>query len=304
MRIVFMGTPDFAAKSLEKLYKERHDEIVGVFTQPDKPRNRGLKVSYSPVKELALSHKTPIFQPATLKNNESADILRNIECDLLIVVAYGKILPKELIEIPKFGAINIHGSLLPKYRGAAPIQWAIMNGENKTGVTSQFITEEIDAGDIILKKETSIDEEETTGELFQRLSILGAELLIDTVKLISSGTVIRKPQDKTLATFAPLITKDMIPINWSKSAFSIKCHVRALAPKPGATFDYEELKLKVFKTEIGSRSIIDGIAPGKIISKGNHGIEVACADGTVLVTELQAPGGKRMSAADFLRGRE
>jgi len=303
MRIVFMGTPDFAAKSLERLYDDGCD-VVGVFTQPDRPRNRGMKVSQSPVKELAISHGTPVFQPSSLKNDEAVGLLRGLECDLLVVVAYGKLLPKEFFDIPPLGAVNIHASLLPKYRGAAPIQWAIMNGETKTGVTSMYIAEELDSGDMILIKETEIGDDETAGELYDRLSVLGAQVLSDTVGAISAGTANRIAQDHNLATYAPLITKELSPIDWTQTAHNIKCKVRGLAPKPGATAMIDGLNMKVYEVEIFSIPNVVYSIPGEIISKGKHGIEITCADGSVLIKELQPPGGKRMNAADFVRGRK
>ena len=303
MRIVFMGTPDFAVRSLERLYNDDCD-VVGVYTQPDKPRNRGMKFSFSPVKSLALMHNTPVYQPVSLKNEESINIFRDIDCDLLVVVAYGRILPKEFLDIPKMGAINIHGSLLPKYRGAAPIQWAILNGENITGVTSQFVAEEVDSGDIILSKETLIGDDETSGDLFERLSVLGAELLSDTVRLIKNGTAPRVPQDISLVTYAPIITKEMTHIDWTKTAIEINNKVRALAPKPSAVTVFDDLIIKIFRVDTGATTSITDLKPGTVVSKGKSGIEISCADGTVFIKELQAPGGKRMNAADFLRGRQ
>ena len=299
MRIVFMGTPEFAAKSLERLYRDGH-EIAGVFTQADKPRNRGMKLSFSPVKELALSHETPVFQPVTLKDGIAAGIIRELNCDLLALVAYGKILTKEIIELPSYGSINIHGSILPKYRGASPIQHAILNGDTETGVTSQYIAEEMDAGDILLIKKTAIGEDETSGELFQRLCILGAELLSETVEAIEKGTVERKPQNPGEVTYAPKLTRDMSPIDWTKSAFEIKNKVRGLSPWPAATMELDGKTLKVFSVDISDNQMQE--PPGSILSVGKAGIEVACADGSVLVREVQASGGKRMSAADYLRG--
>ena len=302
MKIVFMGTPDFAEKALRRLYEDGH-EIVAVFTQPDKPRNRGMKVSFSPVKILATEHGTPIYQPISLRTDESIDLIRGLTFDLLVVVAYGKILPKSIIDIPPLGCVNIHGSVLPKYRGPAPIQWAIINGETKSGVTSQFMNEKIDSGDIILTKELEINDDETAGELYERLSVLGAELLSDTVKVIASGNYPRIPQDDSLATHVPLITKDLLPISWDESAHRIRNKVRGLAPKPAATANFDGLTVKVFRVEIGESTAPAQFSPGEIVSKGKQGIEIACADGTVIIKELQAPGGKRMSAADFLRGR-
>jgi methionyl-tRNA formyltransferase len=299
MRIVFMGTPDFAAKSLERLYSDGHD-IAGVFTQADKPRNRGMKLSFSPVKELALAHNTPVFQPVTLKDGIAAGIIRELDCDLMALVAYGKILTKEIIDLPPYGSINIHGSLLPKYRGASPVQHAILNGDTETGVTSQYIAEEMDAGDIILVKKTAIGEDETSGELFERLCILGAELLSETVEAIGKGTARRSPQNPNEVTYAPKLSRDMSPIDWIKSASEIKNKVRGLSPWPAATMELDGKTLKVFSVDISDKKVDE--IPGNIITVGKAGIEIACVDGSVLVREVQAPGGKRMPAADYLRG--
>jgi methionyl-tRNA formyltransferase len=294
-----MGTPEFAAISLERLYNDGHD-IVGVFTGADKPRNRGMKLSFSPVKELALAHNTPVYQPDTLKDGVAASIIRELNCDLLALVAYGKILTKEIIDLPPYGSINIHGSILPKYRGASPIQHAILNGETETGVTSQYIAEEMDAGEIIFIKRTAIGEDETAGELFKRLCILGAELLSETVEAIEKGTTERKPQDTGKVTYAPKLTREMSPIDWTKNAFEIKNKVRGLSPWPSATMELHGKTLKVLSVDITGKKAQE--APGKIVSADKTGLEVACADGSVLVREVQAPGGKRMSAADYLRG--
>jgi len=294
-----MGTPEFAAPSLKRLYADGHD-IAGVFTQADKPKNRGMKLSFSPVKELALSHNTQVYQPVTLSDGAAAKIIRELDCELIVVVAYGKILPKEILDIPPLGCINIHGSILPKYRGAAPIQHAVINGENETGVTSQFMAEQMDAGDVIYTKKMPIEDNETSGDLFIKLSFLSAELLSETIKAFEQGTVERKPQDHDEATYAPLLTRDMSPINWNKSAHFIKCLVRGLIPWPVATMELDGTVLKVFSVDTTGNKT--DVPPGCIVSLGQNGIEVACADGTVFIKEVQAPGGKRMSAADYLRG--
>ena len=294
-----MGTPEFARAPLERLYGEGHD-IAGVFTQPDKPSNRGMKVACGPVKELALSRRTPVFQPGTLRDGEAADILRGLRCDLIAVVAYGKILPRDILEMPPMGAVNIHGSLLPKYRGAAPIQWAVLNGERETGVTSMLMAEELDAGDVLFAKKTAIGEDETAGQLYGRLSALGAELLCETVGAISRGVAVPIAQDHSEATYAPPLNKGMAPIDWTETAHRIKCKVRGLDPWPVATAELNGKAFKVYRVEIGA--IKADKAPGSIVSSGKHGIEVACADGTVVIKELQAPGGKRMASADYIRG--
>ena len=294
-----MGTPEFAAESLRELYKHGHD-VVAVFTQPDRPKNRGMKMSFSPVKQLALEHNTPVYQPTSLKDNDSADIIRKLQCDLIVVVAYGKMITKEILAIPPLGCINIHGSILPKYRGASPIQHAILNGETETGVTSMYLSEEMDAGDIILIKKTPIEKDETSDDLFHRLSILGAELLIETISAIESETAVPIRQNHTDATYASLLTKDMSPIDWTKSAHEIKCMVRGLLPWPTATMILDDKTIKVFSVDITPTKT--NLNPGDIVSVGEQGIEIASSDGTVIIKELQAPGGKRMHAADFLKG--
>jgi len=294
-----MGTPEFASVSLEQLYGDGHD-IAAVITQPDKPRNRGMKVSFNPVKELALAHGTPVYQPAGLRDGESAEILRGLECELIAVVAYGKLLPDVILELPPLGCINIHGSLLPKYRGAAPVQWAVLNGEAETGVTSMFMSAQLDAGDILLSEKTTIGVDETAGELYDRLSIMGAGILSETVEELKQGTAVRTAQNHSDATFAPPLKKDMSPIDWTQSAFCIKCKVRGLNPWPVATTEIGGTTYKIFAVDITDREYSG--KPGDVVSTGQSGIEIGCADGTVLIKELQAPGGKRMAAADYLRG--
>jgi len=294
-----MGTPDFAVKPLERLYRDGHD-ITGVITQPDKPRNRGMAVSYSPVKELAIKHGTKIYQPASLRGGEAAGMLRELQCELIAVVAYGKLLPREILDLPPYGCINIHGSLLPKYRGAAPIQWAVLNGEKETGVTSMYMAEELDAGDIIAVKRAPVGDNETAKALYDRLSVSGAELLGETIRAIQQGTAARTPQDHGQATFAPPLNKGMSPIDWTETARNIKCKVRGLNPWPIATAELNGTTYKVFSVDINDKA--GGNVPGTVISVGNNGVEVTCADGSVIIKELQAPGGKRMVAADYLRG--
>ena len=294
-----MGTPEFARAPLERLYGDGHD-IAGVITQPDRPSNRGMKVHFSPVKELALSHGTPVFQPKTLRDGEASETIRKLDCELIIVVAYGKILPPEMLEIPPLGAVNIHGSLLPKYRGAAPIQWAVLNGEKETGVTSMYMAEELDAGDILLTKKTEIGRDETAGELYDRLAVIGAGLLTETVAAISRGEAAPIPQNHNEATFAPPLTKEMSSIDWADTAHNIRCKIRGLNPWPIATTELNGTVYKVFRAETGSKRAVK--APGGIVSFGRHGLEMSCADGTVIIKEMQAPGGKRMATADYLRG--
>lgn len=296
-----MGTPEFAAESLKRLYNDKQN-VVGVFTQADKPKNRGMKMSFSPVKQLALLNNTPVYQPVSLKSNDSADIIKGLNCDIIVVVAYGKKLPNEILAIPPLGCINIHGSVLPKYRGAAPIQHAVLNDEKETGVTSQYISEEIDTGDIIKIKKTDIGEDETSQDLFIRLSGLGAQLLSETLTAISDGSAKRSVQKNEAATYAPMLCKEMSPIDWNKNALAIKAQVRGLYPWPVATMQLDDNILKVFSVDI--EIIKPDKTPGTILSLGKNGIEVACTDGIVTVKEIQAPGGKRMLAADYLRGRK
>ena len=301
MRVLFMGTPDFAAASLERLYDAGFD-VCGVFTNPDKPVGRGMKLAETPVKTLAAAHGTPVFQPSTLRDGAVMDTIRALAPDVICVVAYGKILPKEILDYPRYGCVNIHGSVLPKYRGAAPIQWSVLNGEKTAGVTSMYMAEEMDAGDIIDIRTTEIGAEETSGELFDRLKVIGGELLCDTLKSIENGTASRTPQDHSRATKAPMITKEMCPIDWSKTYSVIDCHVRGLLPSPVATAKFGNGVYKIFKVTRGADKTDKPC--GTVVSSDDTGIEVVCGDGTVIITELQAPGGRRMSAADYLRGHK
>ena len=299
MRIVFMGTPDFAAKSLERLYFDGYD-VAGVYTQPDKARKRGMRVSYSPVKETAITHGTPVYQPSSLRDTEVHAQLAALNCDLIVVVAYGKLLPGEILSIPPLGCINIHASLLPRYRGAAPVQWAVLNGESETGVTAIYMSKELDSGDILLAKKTRIDDDETAAELYDRLSTLGADLLSETALAISRGVTVRVPQIDAEATYAPSLHKEMSPIDWNKTAFEIQCAVRGLTPWPVATASVGGTVLRVFSVDIEANE--SEKMPGEIISADNRGIKIACADAAIIINELQAPGGKRMRASDYLRG--
>ena len=299
MRIVFMGTPDFATASLQKLHDDGHD-ICGVFTKPDRVQNRGHKLDSSPVKKLALQLGFPIYQPETLAGDDAAEILRELSPDLIAVVAYGKILPAEILNIPPKGCINIHGSILPKYRGSAPIQRAVLNGEKNTGVTAMYMAQGMDTGDIISIKTTDIGEYETSGELFDRLRTMAADLLGETVFNIENGIISRTPQNDAEATYAPPFTKDMSPINWEMTADEIINQIRALNPWPVATTEIDGISFKVFSA-IKSHKKTDE-SPGTIIVAGKDGIEIACSDGSVIIKELQAPGGKRMKSEDYLRG--
>lgn len=302
MRIVFMGTPDFASASLDALLRNGY-EVVGVFTQPDKAKGRGMEVSFSPVKELALAHEIPVFQPAKMRDGTALSILHSLKPDLVVVVAYGRILPDDLLAVPPLGTINVHGSLLPRYRGAAPIQWSVLNGDEKTGVTTMYLASAMDAGDIIYSEETEIGEYETSGELYDRLKELGAALLIKTVRAIEAGCAPRTPQDETQATYVSMLDKSLSPIDFSKSSRAVVKWVYGLQPWPVATAELGGVVLKIFSAQRTGRPT--ELAPGSVVSAGKDGIEVACGDGeTVLLTEVQAPGKKRMRAEDYLRGHK
>ena len=300
MRIVFMGTPDFAEESLRALL-EAGEDVTAVFTQPDKPRGRGMRESFSPVKALAVERGIPVYQPVTFKDGAATELLRTLAPELLVVVAYGRILPQAFLDVAKYGSINVHGSLLPKYRGAAPIQWAVLNGDKTTGVSVQYMAAAMDAGDVIAARETEIGEFETAGELFDRLKTLGAELLAETVRKIASGSVIRVPQNEADATYTKMLHKEMCPIDWNKSPREIVKHICGLDPWPVATAELDGVSFRVFGAEYTETRT--ALAPGKIISAGKSGIEVACGGGRSLrITEVQAAGKKRMSAAAFLLG--
>ncbi|MDR0838965.1 MAG: methionyl-tRNA formyltransferase [Oscillospiraceae bacterium] len=274
MKIAFMGTPDFAVPSLERLFADGHD-VAAVFTQPDRPKNRGQKLAFSPVKQAALG-RAELYQPESLRDGDAERVLRALAPDVIVVVAYGRILPPEILEIPRLGCVNIHGSLLPKYRGSAPIQRAVLNGESVTGVTSMYMAAELDAGDIIFTKSTQIGEGETSGELFARLAPLGAELLGETLFAIERGDAPRVPQNHAEATFAPPLSKAESPVNLAKSSREIANLINGLDPWPGATVEFHGERIKLFGASV--------------------------AGGALTIREVQAPGGKRMALRDFLRG--
>lgn len=300
MRIVFMGTPEFASVSLAELIGCGY-EIAGVFTQPDKAKGRGMELSFSPVKELALDHGIPVFQPVKMRDGTALRMLKSLDPDLVVVVAYGRILPDDLLEVPPLGTINVHGSLLPKYRGAAPIQWSVLNGEETTGVSTMYLASEMDAGDVILTDETEIGLYETSGELYERLSRMGADLLVKTLEMIEKGTAPRIPQDHSKATYAPMLDKSLCPIDFRKPARAVIKWIYGLQPWPVATAELGGTVLKVFSAKLTGNAA--DCHPGTVTATGTEGIEIACGDGqTVLITELQAPGKKRMPAADYLRG--
>ena len=301
MRILFMGTPDFAVASLKRLVEDGH-EICGVFTQPDKPKNRGHKLTPSPVKEYALSQGLEVYQPLKMRDGEAFSIVEKLAPELIVVAAYGKILPEDILNFPQYGSINVHSSLLPKYRGAAPINWAILDGEEETGVSIMYMAKELDAGDVILQKTTPIDPCEDALSLTMHLAELGAEALSETVEALKNGTAVRIPQDHSKMTYASMLTKEMSPVDWTRSAHAVSCQIRGLIPWPCATTDIisgESMKLYAAE-ETGKGT---SAQPGTIVAAGKQGIDIACGDGKVLrLTELQAQGGKRMTAAAYLLG--
>ena len=299
MRILFMGTPDFAVASLKRLVEDGHD-VCGVFTQPDKPKNRGMKMMFSPVKEYALSRDLTVYQPLKMRDGEALGVVQQLQPELIVVAAYGRILPEEILNAPKYGSINVHSSLLPAYRGAAPINWAILDGLDETGVTIMYMAKELDAGDIIHTVKTPIDRNETAQELTMRLAELGAQALSETVKMLAAGTAVRTPQEHEKHTYAPMLSKALSPIDWNKTTRQIHDQVRGLIPWPCASTVVGGKNVKVFQTAFGTETTA---APGTVVSAGKQGIEIACGDGrTLLITQLQGEGGKRMAAADYLRG--
>lgn len=296
MRIVFMGTPDFAVPSLQALIGAGHD-VCAVYTQPDKPQGRKQILTAPPVKTLALEHDIPVFQPNTLKNEDEQARLREIAPEVIIVVAYGKLLPKAVLDIPPHGCINVHGSLLPRWRGAAPIQWAVIAGDEMAGVTTMQMAEGLDTGDMLLTYETKVGEKETAGELFDRLAQSGAELLIQT--LVKLDEITPRPQDDAQSCYAHMLDKQMAVIDWSKSAHEIDCLIRGLNPWPIALTTLSGERLKVFAAE---KAAGNG-EPGTVLEADpKKGLTVACGEGALRLTEIQLVGGKRMKATDFLRG--
>ncbi len=304
MKIVFMGTPDFAEKSLEAIYNSGH-EILAVVTNPDRPKGRGMKMVSSPVKEFAVSKNLKIYQPEKVRKNiEFIEEIKKLQPDVICVVAYGKILPKEILDIPKLGCINVHGSLLPKYRGAAPIQWAVINGEKVTGVTTMYMDIGMDTGDMILKEEVSIGEDETTGELWDKLSEVGAKLLVKTLKQIEDGTATRIPQGEDFS-MAPMLNKEMSKINWnSQSAQEIKNLVRGLNPIMGTYSYLNDKKIKFWKVNTLPLENTNAENGTVIKSDSKEGLFIKAKDGIIQVLEIQGENAKKMCIQDFLRGNE
>ena len=308
LNILFMGTPDFAQESLKSLVENNY-KVIGVVTNPDKPKGRGMKLVASPVKEYALEKNIPVYQPIKVRNNkEFIDKIKTLNPDVICVVAYGKILPKEILEIPKYGCINVHASLLPKYRGAAPIQWAVLNGDKETGVTTMYMDVGMDTGDMILKENVEIGEDETTGELWDRLSKIGGELLVETLKQIENGTAPREKQSDNF-TMAPMLNKEMSKIDWkNKTAQEIKNLVRGLNPIMGAYTFLKGKKIKFWKVDVSNKKLdeiedVDNLENGTILlADQKEGLFIKTKEGVLKVIEIQGENAKRMSIGDFLRG--
>ena len=297
MKIIYMGTPDFAVPALKALASSEH-EVCAVFTQPDKPRGRKMILTPPDVKVCAQSLNIPVYQPESMKNGDALDIINQYNPDVIVVAAYGKILPKAVLDVPKFGCVNIHGSLLPKYRGAAPIQQSVLNGDKVTGITTMLMDAGLDTGDILLTEETEIGENETSGELFDRLAVLGGELILKTLSALEKGEITPKKQDESLATHTSKIDKSLCPIDFSKSAFEVHNKVRGLNPWPVATTKICGKNVKVYSTKLCPKSG----KSGEVLS--TKPLIVACGEKSVEILELQTEGKKRMTADAFLAGHK
>lgn len=301
MKVIFMGTPDFSVPTLQTLIDSRH-QVIGVVTQPDKPKGRGNKILHTPVKAKAIEYQLPIFQPSKVREPEFIKLVKGLKPDVIIVIAFGQILPKALLDIPRYGCINIHASLLPKYRGAGPIQWAVINGEETTGLTTMFMDVGLDTGDMLLKAEINLANDETGGSLHDRLSVMGGPLILETLEQLQSDTIVRIPQEEQGATYAPMLDKELGYIDWNKSATMIERLIRGLNPWPSAYTYYKGKVLKIWKAEY-LKNDDKSIQPGTVyqIIK-NKGFVVKCNEDSLLVKELQLQGKNKMDAASFMRG--
>ena len=299
MRVIFMGTPDFSVGTLQALIDAGHEVVLAV-TQPDKPKGRGKSMQFPPVKEAALEHGIEVYQPRRVREPECVEYLRSFDADIIVVVAFGQILPKEILEMPKYGCVNVHASLLPKYRGAAPIQWAVINGEKVSGVTTMRMDEGLDTGDMILKEEVVLDEKETGGSLFDRLSGVGAKLCVRTLEAIEDGTAIYIKQDHAAATKTTLIKKQFGIIDWNKPAAEIECLIRGLNPWPSAYTYLNGKTLKIWAAAVKNET--SDKEPGELTEVTKHSVGVQTGDGILMLEEVQLEGKKRMSADAFLRG--
>lgn len=301
MRILMMGTPDFAVPTLHALMTTSHT-VVGVVTQQDKPKGRGHHLVPTPLKEAALSYNLPVYQPATLKDEGFMELLKELAPDLIVVAAYGKILPKTVLDFPKYGCVNVHASLLPKYRGAGPIQWAIINGETETGITTMQMGEGLDTGDILLQESVPITDETTADVLFDQLAELGGVLLLETIAALEDGTLRAKPQDDALATYAPMLDKTTGYIDFSDDAYHILRRIRGVTPWPSAVVQYDGKRMKIFDAEVVFGTA--DAAPGQILNVSGDGLLVACKKDCLLIKEIQIEPSKRMQVSAYLLGHE
>jgi len=299
MKIVFMGTPEFAVPCLQKIIDEGH-EVVAVVTQPDKPKGRGKKLAMPPVKELALKYDIPVYQPLKAREESFVDTLKGMNPELIVVVAFGQILPKSILDIPKYGCVNVHASLLPRYRGAAPLNWVIINGEEKTGVTTMYMDEGLDTGDMILKSEIPLDDEITAGELHDKMMIDGAKVLKETIDLIEKGEAPREKQSNEDTCYSPIMNKSLGNIDWKKSAIDIHNLVRGINPWPSAYTTYEGQTMKIWKTKVIDKN--SDKDPGTIISVDKEGINVSTSEGILQIKEIQMAGKKRMEVPEYIKG--
>lgn len=301
MKIVFMGTPDFAGEALRALLESKH-QVLAVFTQPDKPKGRGNKLSYPPVKEIALDKGLPVYQPARIRDEESLSLIKNLSPDLIVVAAYGKILPKELLNIPKFGCINIHASILPKYRGSAPIHWAIINNEKETGITIMQMDEGMDTGDILLVDKIEISEDENTGDLFQKLAILGGKLLLEALNKLEKDGIVPLKQNNDEATYAPMLKKEDELLNWNMSALDLHNKIRGMNPWPGVYTFFRGERLKIQRSLLIDEKKGTGYTPGEIIDITSEGIYIATLKGIIALVTVQPAGKKQLDSKDFVNG--
>ena len=298
MNVVFMGTPDFATGCLSSILEAGHT-VSGVFTQPDRPKGRGHKLAFSPVKELALKHQLSVYQPKGFKNGEALEIFKQLAPHVIVVVAYGRILPKAVLDLPKYGCINVHASLLPKYRGAGPIQWAVLNGEKETGITTMYMAEGLDTGDMIFKESLCIGEDETAGELFDRLAVLGASLIVKTLQAVEDGTAPREVQDDTQSSYAPMLTKELCAVDFHKTAKEVHNQIRGLSPWPVATTLFHGKVLKLHSSKLCEEK---GNTPGQLMD--NKRLILACGDGNCIeLTSVQLEGAKRVDGLSFINGQ-
>ena len=302
MKIIFMGTPDFAVGTLEALIEAGHEVVLAV-TQPDKPKGRGKEMQFTPVKECALKHDIPVFQPRKVREEACIEELRKYNADTMVVVAFGQILPKEILEMTPYGCINVHASLLPKYRGSAPIQWAIINGEEVTGVTTMQMDEGLDTGDMLLKIEIPIEPKETGGSLFDKLAVAGAKLCVETLEALQNKTVTPIPQGETTTAYAKMLDKQLGNIDWNQSAIEIERLIRGLTPWPSAYTNWNEKVMKIWDAEVWDIDLeMEDAKPGTIVKVEKDAFYVQTGEGLLKVCELQIPGKKRMDAGAFLRG--